>query len=132
MKLLLKRHEILVMPLKPYDQVESDYIKKKISGGDFQDREFRSYIDTLIYLEEKILNGASGYADSMKLHQTRNRLREEYRLIYREVEPEKYSEKLARETVQAIEETLEPDKFKTQEIIERLENRKDWEKVAGS
>lgn len=120
------------MPTKPYDQVESEFIKQKISDGNFGDEEFRSYVDALVYLEEKILNGASGYADGMRYHHTRNNLNEEYRLIYREVAPEQYREKLARETVQAIEETLEPDDLKTKEIIKRLEERKNWEKVQAS
>ena len=120
------------MPTKPYDQIESEFIQQKISEGDFEDENFRDYVDTLIYLEDKILNGASGYCDGMKFNHTRNKLNEEYRLIYREVAPEKYREKLVRETVQAIEQTLEPAEHKTQQIIESLENRKSWEKVARS
>lgn len=120
------------MPSKPYDQVDSDFIQRKISEGDFEDEDFRSYVDSLVYLEDKVLNGASGYCDGMRFSHTREKLNEEYRLIYREVAPEQYREKLARETVQAIEQTLEPSEYRTKEIIERLENRKGWEKVAGS
>lgn len=117
-------------PAKNYDEVESDFIRKKIQEGEFADEEFRSYVDALVYLEDKILNGASGYADGMRFHHTREKLQEEYRLIYREVAPEKYREKLARETVQAIEESLEPKEFKTKEIVDRLEDKHGWQEVA--
>lgn len=120
------------MPSKPYDQVESEFIKKKISEGDFDDEEFRSYVDALVYLEEKVLNGASGYCDGMRFSHTRKKLNEEYRLIYRELKPEKYREKLVRETVQAIENSLEPEEYQTDEIIERLEKRTEWQSVASN
>lgn len=116
-------------PTKPYNEVESDFIREKIQEGSFENQDFRDYVDTLIYLEDKILNGASGYCDGMRFNQVRNELQEEYRLIYREVAPDQYKEKLARETVQAIEESLEPSEFETEKIVERLEQRQKWEEI---
>lgn len=117
---------------RSYGEIESDFIRRKISEGSFEDDDFREYIDSLVYLEDKILNGASGYCDGMKFSQVRKSLPEEYRAIYREVAPEKYREKLARETVQAIEASLEPEEFETQKIIDRLERKQEWRQIQNS
>lgn len=120
------------MTRKAYDKVESEYIRDKIREGDFENESFREYIDALVYTEEKILNGPSGYADAMKWHHLKISLREVYRLIHSQVASQKYRQKIIREAVEAIEESLEPADYKTKAIKERLEDKESWERVQES
>lgn len=40
-----------VFPRKPYDEVESEFIRDEIRRGSFDDVDYRRYINELVYLE---------------------------------------------------------------------------------
>lgn len=118
-------------PPKPYKAVKSEFIKEKIRKADFDDEERKKYIHALIWLEKCVLEDKpAGWPTGMALKNIQEEHRKEFNIISKELKPEKHKRKRIKQIVEATEESLEPDEYKLDEIIERLENKQAWNQIS--
>lgn len=118
-------------PPKPYKAVKSEYIREKIRETDFDDEEGRKYVHALIWLEKMVLPGRSaGWPTGMALNGIKEDYRKEYKIIERELKPEKQKRKKIKRVVEAFEESLEPEEYKLDEIRDRLKNKHGWREIS--
>lgn len=118
-------------PVKPYSEVKSEWIKQEINERDFENRDDRDFVDTLVYIEKMVLEGPTGFASGMQWGQARDKHPEKYDRIQKELRPEKYAERKQREAEnERQQEQFQDEQQKAAEEAKR-EARKEWHQVKG-
>jgi hypothetical protein len=113
-------------PVKPYSEVESEWIKQEISERDFDDDDDRDFVDTLVYFEKMILEGPLGFASGMTWGNARNSHPEIYDRLQKELRPEKFAERKQRET-----QASQPEKEETEtQEPDRQNAREEWQQIS--
>lgn len=72
-------------PRKPYDAVESTFVREEIRRGDFDDLEHRQYVNVLVELEHFITDGPGGFAAAMLYKRRREQYPTEFDILWREL-----------------------------------------------
>jgi len=84
-------------PDKPYTQVKSEHIKKKIQNYNFDNLEERKEVNKLIFLERQITGEINlGYPGGLLYDKVKNNHQQDHKKIYRELRPQEF-EKLQKE-----------------------------------
>lgn len=116
-------------PIKPYTDVESDYIKERMKGVDFDDLERRKHINALIFIEHMLLEGPANLSEGRGWGMARNNMADEVDRIQLELQPEKYRERKKREQEEEKDRQLEQQKLDEQERAERQEDKRQWKEL---
>lgn len=118
-------------PKKPYTDVKSDHIKKKIKNSEFEDEEIRKYINKLIFLECQITGEINlGYPGGMLYDKIKKNYREDYEAIYTELKPEEFKN-LQRKKKRKEQEIKKKKEIRREKKEKKLEQaKKEWSKVA--
>ena len=72
-------------PVKPYDEVESTFVREEMRRGDFDDLEHRQYVNALVELEHFILDGPGGFGGAMLYRKRRGQYPTEFDILWREL-----------------------------------------------
>jgi len=106
-----------------YSKIRSNYIKTRIKGRGFSQRE---YIDDLAKLERFILNGVRGFANGMFYHNLKYKYEKEWKAIHEELKPgefEKIRKWVEKEQVKADKKERE---WRAEQKRELEKARTDW------
>ena len=102
-------------PNKPYNEVESEFIKNRIKERQFELEDDRKYIKDLIFLERIILDEIKLKTYSgQKYKHIKNKHQEEYLKILKDLDEEKYSqekEKRENKTPSYVKKTSKSEKI---------------------
>lgn len=109
-------------PSKPYNEVESEFIKERIRERHFELDDHREYINKMIFLEKVILDEIKlKFGSGMKYKSIKNEHEEEYLKILQELDKEKYREEKQKR------ENEKPSYVKEKTESQKIDNlRNDW------
>lgn len=117
-------------PARPIKDLKSEYIRNKISKGDYEDENFRSYINALTWLEEYIDGDSIGYPEGMQVEKLKQKYYGDFIEIERELKPERLESSFITALVKSIEKSLEPKKRNVNSIKRELRNRQSWREIS--
>lgn len=113
-----------------YDEIKSNYIKKKIKGMRWNEKN-RKYINDLMCLERLALGRIGGMADSYYLHNLKDKHKKEYEAILEDLKPGELERIRKRELKEKEKEEREHQRFLEQERKEEINAKKRWLKMGG-
>ena len=112
-----------------YKNIKSEFIKNKIKETSWKDRE---YIDDLIQIENFILRGGpNSMAGGYLYHNLKISYRREWEIIYKELNPKRYTELIQREDEEKERERKEDEERMREEEKELERKRKEWIEKGG-
>ncbi len=114
-----------------YSNVDSAYIRKRISETNWEDRRV---IDDLIRLREGILNPPTTASSARSWCPLRDRLHDEWLILLRECGEKYYQKEMERQRKQAIREATEREEWKAKQLEEERRQREelaDWLRAGG-
>ena len=117
-------------PAKPIKDLKSEYIRDKISEGEYEDENFRGYINALTWLEEYVYGDSIGYPEGIRVEKLKDRYYDEFVEIKRELKPEQLERAYISTLVESIENSLEPEKRNIQSIERKIRDRQSWRKIS--
>lgn len=114
-----------------YKDIKSQYIIGKIKERSFSNEKDRRYINELCFLEKSITEGIPGLGGNIELDLLKHLHREEYEIIYKELDPKEFkrylkTDKEERLLSARIRKTWEKKRKKKLE-----EDEKDWISLGG-
>ena len=112
-------------------KVKSKFIKNKIKGHSFKNKNLRQYIDDLIFLEKSITKGINGMAGNWMLFYMKEKYEKDYYQLLKELKPKeyrKYAEKRRKEQIKLKE---REKRWKEKEKKELNKKKKLWLSLGG-
>jgi len=114
-----------------YTCAKSKFIKDLIKGMAWSDTKKREYIETLIDLEDVILNGTRSFGVGMWYNAMVGRYKKEWEAIYSELKPKEFRELLKQEAEKQKLVIWEREQAAKKRRKEEAMDKEDWAKAGG-
>lgn len=112
-----------------YSKIKSNYIKTRIKGRRFSQRE---YIDDLTKLEHFILDGVRGFASGMYYSDLKYKYEKEWKAIHEELKPGEFETLRKWEEKERIKDEKRDRKREEAQKRELERSRDDWLGLGGA
>lgn len=114
-------------------RILTNFVKNKIKGLSFNNVDDRNYIKDLMYIENKIVTPCAnwGYAGAMCFHWKQRDYPDEYKEIYKELDPEGFKKVLKNRIQDEKKRKRSDKKFWKQQDKETQAFKKEWIKAGG-
>lgn len=114
-----------------FSNVRTEYVKEKIKGRSFSDKDHREYVETLIMIEQYFAGEMKGWTTGYWVKGVKEKLPEEFMEIGEEMKPG-FKAGLSKEKKKEAERLRkEEERRAKKEELRVLSEEKDWVKLGG-